>query len=454
MRALWLCSLVSVACSGSASASAARGADREVGEWLKGTVWNWNSWRHVTLASDGGFEAPTSDCEAGRCSWKVAGGKLIILWGDAGRHTMALPTVPIQRGFTINGKREANGEACKATFVSKESEHAAIEDPEGDNFYAELGLEKGVESTASEIKSAYRKLSRKLHPDLNPSEDAKLRYERVQEAYSILSDRKKKKIYDIMGKDGLKQLQDADRGGGQSHHPFASFFGGGGQAGPDRGEDMHFEIRVTLDDVYNGAEHVVPIQKQKLKSWDVVRKCMKCKAQPPKMQRVNMMGMIMQQQVPPDCTRQCSSRSGSVRKHHDLEVTVEAGTPEGHEIVYEMEADEYADRIPGDVKFSVSTAPHSRFVRDDDNLEMRVRISLLESLIGFEKTYAHMDGHEFTISRDMPTPHDFVMTVPGEGMPKHHVPSEKGDLMVHFEVVFPKKVSQEQAAVFKDLLGT
>eukprot|EP01062_Namystynia_karyoxenos_P035672 TRINITY_DN2607_c2_g1_i1.p1 TRINITY_DN2607_c2_g1~~TRINITY_DN2607_c2_g1_i1.p1 ORF type:complete len:257 (+),score=111.45 TRINITY_DN2607_c2_g1_i1:670-1440(+) len=256
-----------------------------------------------------------------------------------------------------------------------------------------------------------------------------------------------------MGRDGLKQLQDAERGGGQQHHPFAAFFGGGGGGGPERGSDMHFDLRVTLDDVYNGADHVAPIEKLKLKSWDVVRKCMKCKAQPPRIQKINMMGMIMQQQVAPDCTAQCSSRSGSVRRRTEIEVNVEAGTPEGHELVFEMEADEYADRIPGDVKFSVTTAPHKTFRREGDDLHMTVVLTLLESLVGFEKEYKHMDGHTFSVAREDPTPHDFVLKIAGEGMPKHHVPSDKGDLFVHFEVAFPRTVSEQMAAEFRKLLS-
>merc|ERR1712232_1520142 len=153
-----------------------------------------------------------------------------------------------------------------------------------------------------------------------------------------------------------------------------------------------------------------------------------------------------QQQVPPDCTRQCSSRSGKTLKQSDLEVTIEPGVPEGHELVYDMEADEYADRIPGDVKFTVSSAPHRMFRREGDNLHMMVKLSLLESLVGFSKAFAHMDGHEFTVARNDPTPHDFVMTLPGEGMPKHNVPSDKGALLVRFEVAFPARITDAQAA--------
>eukprot|EP00755_Sulcionema_specki_P021953 Sspe_Gene.75332::Locus_47074_Transcript_1_1_Confidence_1.000_Length_1198::g.75332::m.75332/K09517/DNAJB11; DnaJ homolog subfamily B member 11 len=111
------------------------------------------------------------------------------------------------------------------------------------------------------------------------------------------------------------------------------------------------------------------------------------------------------------------------------------------------------DRLPGDVKFVVETSPHKMFTRDGNNLHMKLVISLLEALVGFEKTFTHMDGHEFVVARNAPTHHGFKMTLTGEGMPKHHVPSEKGDLIVTFEVKFPTRVTPEQAEQFKKILS-
>ena len=150
-------------------------------------------------------------------------------------------------------------------------------------------FQTGADTPDSEIKKKYKKLSRALHPDLNPgqSEEDRQRYKDVQEANAVLSDRKKRRVYDMMGNEGLKQLG-AQGGGRRQRDPFAAFFGGGGDGGPERGPDITLTMRVTLDDIYNGADHVVPLTKQKLKNFDVVKKCMKCKAQKPKMQRVQV----------------------------------------------------------------------------------------------------------------------------------------------------------------------
>ena len=134
-------------------------------------------------------------------------------------------------------------------------------------------------------------MSKLLHPDLNPgqSDAEKQKYQDVQSANAVLSNRKKRKVFDMMGHEGLKQLEQAGSGRRQ-RDPFGGIFGfgGGGDGGPERGPDITLTIRVTLDDVYNGAEHVVPLTKQKLKSFESVRKCMKCKGQKPKMQRVQV----------------------------------------------------------------------------------------------------------------------------------------------------------------------
>ncbi|KAJ9443836.1 DnaJ protein ERDJ3B [Diplonema papillatum] len=326
------------------------------------------------------------------------------------------------------------------------------------DLYEILGLSSGPDTPDSKIRAAYKKLSLELHPDLNPnqSEEEKERYKLVKEAHEVLSVRKKRKVYDMMGHEGLKQLAQQQQGGGHRHRsPFDGFFGGfgGGRDGPDRGPDISLTMRVTLDDIYNGAEHVVPITKQKLKSFEAVKKCMKCKAQPAKMQKVQIgPGMVMQQEVPPDCRRQCSATGAVARKEVEMEVNIEVGVPERHELLFELDADEYPDKLPGDVKFVVESAPHKLFKRRGDDLTMTMKISLLQALVGFEKEFKHMDDHTFIVEREDPTYHGFVMTIEGEGMPKHHVPSEKGNLIVTFEVVFPQKITPEQAEQFRQIL--
>merc|ERR1711976_167716 len=119
---------------------------------------------------------------------------------------------------------------------------------------------------------------------------------------------------------------------------------------------------------------------------------------------------------------------------------------------FEMEADESPDILPGDVIFKIHSQPHSTFRREGNDLHMVMKITLLEALVGFEKSVTHMDERQVEISRTAVTPHGYKKTIRGEGMPVHNVPSEKGNLIVTFEVIFPKTITPEQGAEFRKLL--
>jgi DnaJ-class molecular chaperone len=139
--------------------------------------------------------------------------------------------------------------------------------------------------------------------------------------------------------------------------------------------------------------------------------------------------------------------------HEESVVVLEAGMPDGHEIVLRGEGDEHPDYAPADIIFKVVTTPHRHFRRTGNDLHLRMRISLLQALVGFSRTIKHLDEHPVVLEKTSVTKPGEVMRVEGEGMPVHNFPSEKGDLFVTFEVVFPTEVSAEQAQEFRRLLG-
>src|SRR3989338_3680939 len=104
-----------------------------------------------------------------------------------------------------------------------------------EDYYEVLGFtgENRDDTSDSEIKKSFRTLSKKYHPDLDSSEGAREKFQKISRAYDVLSDRKKRKIYDIRGEDGLKQLEESNRNPHQNHggmmDPFAEMFGFGGQ---------------------------------------------------------------------------------------------------------------------------------------------------------------------------------------------------------------------------------
>ena len=249
---------------------------------------------------------------------------------------------------------------------------AAVADEE--DFYDVLGLPQKEDSSERDIKKQFRSLSRKYHPDQNPTDEAREMYKKIQRARDVLSDRKKRKIYDMKGEEGLKQLEDAARNPNAGHDPFAAFFGGQ-QRDQHKGKDVQMNLQVSLADLYNGGSHKLTLQKNKLcrkcrgtgaASKKDMKKCGHCKGAGKVVQRVQIMpGFVQQMEQPcPHCggkgkvvKHKCKTCGGKkvMRGEYTLEVELEQGMPDGHRLVFDMEADQSPDLIPGDVIFVINT---------------------------------------------------------------------------------------------------
>ncbi|KAJ8564013.1 hypothetical protein ON010_g7334 [Phytophthora cinnamomi] len=137
----------------------------------------------------------------------------------------------------------------------------------------------------------------------------------------------------------------------------------------------------------------------------------------------------------------------------NFDVDLEKGTPDGLEVELENYADEIPGQPAGHVRLQVLTAPHPVFTREGDHLFMDMDISLRESLVGFTKTFTHLDGRRVEVVRDEITPPRFVTVLKDEGMPKQHSPSERGQLHIKFHVQFPETLSDEQKVGFRELFS-
>lgn len=340
-----------------------------------------------------------------------------------------------------------------------------------DDFYGVLGLGDAREdATERDIKSAFRGLSKKYHPDVaaTESESYRLVYQRVQRAYEVLGDRRKRKVYDILGLEGVKKLEQPQQQ--QQMNPFSVFFGdGGGGGAADRGKDMELLMVVPLEDMYRGAAHTFKFEKRKICSAckgtgartaeDLVR-CPHCQGRGRILRRVQIAPGFVQQmeQACPQCqgkgthiAHMCPVCRGKTVRPGEavLSVDIEEGLPEGHVLTYELEADQTPGQVPGDVLLTVVSAPHSQFRRSGNDLYTNVTLTLKEALLGFEKTLTHLDGHEVELHRDAVTQYAQQVRIAGEGMPRHHVPSEHGDLYVTYNVELPTGVTAEQRAMLE-----
>lgn len=345
-----------------------------------------------------------------------------------------------------------------------------------DDFYAVLELDQLREdATERDIKSAFRKLSKQYHPDLKGKETRE-HYQRIQRAYDCLGTNKKRKIYDMKGLEGLKQLEQASQQGAQHQQndiacQFFGQCGAGGAAG--RGKPISMMLLVDLADIYNGAQHTVKLNKQRLcrhckgtgaDSKEDYEQCKNCGGSGHVTQRVQIMpGFVQQMQQP--CPH-CSGKGKSIKKKchvcrgHKvtradqlISVDIEVGIPENHELTFEMEADQSPDQLPGDVVFTVQSAPHKMFERKGtSDLLTAVRISLAEALLGFRRELTHLDGQTFTVEERSPVYYGQMRTLKGLGMPIHNMASEKGNLFVRYEVELPEDLSASQREQLKSVL--
>ena len=126
----------------------------------------------------------------------------------------------------------------------------------------------------------------------------------------------------------------------------------------------------------------------------------------------------------------------------EIYVYIEKGTPDGHHEAFKDAADEFVNVRAGEVIFKVVELEHPTFTRKNDNLEMKLEISLRDALLGFEREITHMDGHVVKIVKNpgQITQPGEVMKIPEEGMPKYGMSSEFGDLLVTLNVKSPEKL--------------
>lgn len=345
-----------------------------------------------------------------------------------------------------------------------------------DDFYKILGI--GRDANSAQIRKAYRKLAKEWHPDKNPNDPtAQKKFQSIAEAYEALSDDDKRQIYDQHGKEGLQKQAGGGGGGGGFGGIFDNFFGfnRGQQDQQKKGPTVNLNLDVTLKDLYVGATVEFETSKQVVcdkcrgtgaKSADDVKKCSSCGGKGHKIV-THQLGPGFVQQVQQQCekcngkgktvTSKCPTCGGEKVMHgtDELRVTIEKGMADGEQITFPRAGDQVPDidTTPGDVIFTLHTVPHAQFTRRGNDLYMIQPITLLEALVGFTKTFAHLDGHIVTLTRNRVTQPNFVDKILDEGMPHHNFPSEFGALFVEYTVILPSKVTSAQAEQFKAILA-
>ncbi|ENN76197.1 dnaJ homolog shv-like [Dendroctonus ponderosae] len=320
----------------------------------------------------------------------------------------------------------------------------------GRDFYKILGVSKSA--SLHEIKKAYRRLAKELHPDKNQDDpEASNKFQDLGAAYEVLSDEEKRKKYDRCGEDCLQK--DGMMDGGMDS--FGSFFGDfgfhfGGEQRPEaaRGADLLMDIHVTLEDLYTGNFIEITRNKPVIKPSHGTRQC-NCRQEMITKSLGPGRFQMMQQTVCDECPN-----VQLVNEERTLEMEIEAGMVDGQETKFTAEGEPHIDGEPGDLILAIKTQPHPIFERRGDDLYTNVTISLQDALVGFTIELRHLDGHMVTINRDKITWPGARIRKKGEGMPNYSNNNLHGALFITFDVEFPKQeLKDEEKEVIKKVFN-
>ena len=347
------------------------------------------------------------------------------------------------------------------------------------DYYEILGVERGADDGA--IKSAYRKLALKYHPDRNPdNRDAEEKFKEAAEAYSVLSDANKRAAYDRYGHQGVQGAAGAggfDPNGFQDFQDifgdffgFGDLFGAGGNRGrrsnrPTRGEDVRYDLEISFEDMMKGmaADLQVPRTEQCARCnatgaepEDGLTVCPVCRGR----------GEVVYQQSFLQVRRTCGQCNGRgqiirrpcieckgeayIRKDRKLKVNIPSGVDTGTRVRVSGEGQPGTNGGPhGDLYVFINVREHPVFDRQDTDLLCTVPVNVAQAALGTEVQIDTFDGPQ-SVSIPEGAQHGDRIRLKGLGVPRLNG-GGRGDLWVHVNVRVPKKLTRDQRRAFEQL---
>ncbi|MDB5226092.1 MAG: molecular chaperone DnaJ [Bacteroidota bacterium] len=289
------------------------------------------------------------------------------------------------------------------------------------DYYKILGVNKNA--TQDEIKSAYRKLARKFHPDLNPdNKEAQNKFQQINEANEVLSDPEKRKKYDKYGKDwkhaeefekqqsqrqqssnfGGQQTYSGDFGGGDFSDFFESMFGDGrgersSRNAKFRGEDFNAELHLNLTDVFNTHQQTLTVNGKKIR------------------------------------------------------ITIPAGVENGQVIKLKGHGGAGVNGGPnGDLYITFVIANNTKFKRSGNDLYLPVELDLYTAILGGDITIDTLSG-KVKLKVNPETQNDTKIRLKGKGFPLYKKEGHFGDLFITYQIKIPTHLSEKEKELFMEL---
>jgi molecular chaperone DnaJ len=341
------------------------------------------------------------------------------------------------------------------------------------DYYATLGV--AHDASQDEIKRAYRRLARELHPDVNPDPTTQERFKEVTAAYEVLSDPEKRQMYDL-GADP-RSPGGSPFGPGTAGFGFGdimdAFFGGGGSRGPKprvrRGQDALIKVAIDLSEAAFGAVKEIQVDTALVcptctgtgcATGYTPTECSMCRGRG-EIQSVqrSFLGQVMTSRPCPQCgghgtviphpCPECNAE-GRVRTRRTLKVKIPAGIDDGTRIQLSGEGEVGPGGGPaGDLYVEVSTRPHPVFQRRGDDLHCSVSLPMTAAALGTVLKLETLDGVEDVDIRPG-TQAGHMVTLKARGIP-HLRGTGRGDLLVHVDVQTPRNLDPRQEQLLREL---
>jgi len=355
------------------------------------------------------------------------------------------------------------------------------------DYYNVLGVDK--KASPDDIKKAFRKLAHKYHPDKGGTDESK--FKEITEAYSVLSDEKKRREYDTYGQAFAGGHSGA--GPGPSGNPFSGFdfsqfqqgfgnggaefdfgdifgdmFGGRGQARAPRGRDISIDLEIPFKDAIfgttrtvligkvsacdlckgsgakpgielltcttcNGSGHIRETRNSILGQFSSVRACTICEGT----------GKVPKEKCP-----ECKGH-GTRRKEGEIKITIPAGIDNGEMIRLPQQGEAIKAGTAGDLYVKVHVKPHATFRRDGANLIMDLPVKLTDALLGTIVSVETLEGKTLEVKIPVMKRAEELLRVAGKGIPVEG--THRGDLIIRLEVALPHKLSGKAKKTVEEL---